>query len=94
MNQLKCFDEIILFNKIKNTQPNYWLNTIIFKTLKKKKILELIKYFKKNKIETRPTWELMNTLKYMKKYPRMKDLKNSKYIQSKTMVIPSGDHVI
>ena len=85
---------LFLLKKKSNTFPNYWLNTIIFKKLKKKDILNLIKYFNKNKIQVRPTWELMNNLKYMKKYPRMKNLKNSEYIQSKTIVIPSGDKVL
>lgn len=94
IDKFKNLNDIIFVKKKSNTFPNYWLNTIIFKKLKKKDILNLIKYFNKNKIQVRPTWELMNNLKYMKKYPRMKNLKNSEYIQSKTIVIPSGDKVL
>ena len=86
----------VLFNKLnknieliknpKNSSSNFWLNAIKLKKLNIKKILEVSK---KNHIQVRPMWSLINKGKKYKKFPKMKlDISNK--LSNSIVCIPSG----
>jgi len=80
--------------KISNTPNfancNHWLNILeIKKKISKKKLFQIIKYLKKNKIEVRPIWYPNHLQKQFKSCQRYK-LKNINQIYIKRLCLPSS----
>ena len=80
--------------KISNTPNfancNHWLNILeIQKKISKKKLFQIIKYLKKNKIEVRPIWYPNHLQKQFKSCQRYK-LKNINQIYINRLCLPSS----
>lgn len=87
------FDSFELLSESKNTRSNYWLNAIL---LKNKNPIMRDKYLNdlhNEGIFVRPIWDLMSSLKFLKKYPKM-DLTNSRSIQNRIINLPSSPFLI
>lgn len=70
---------------------NKWLNVLILNKnfYQRDKILKQII---KNKITVRPVWELMSSIPFLKKFPKM-ELNRSKKIYKKIICLPSGVNI-
>ena len=78
---------IIFLNNQKNSNSNYWLNSIILKDKKNRD--QFLKKTNARGIMTRPIWTLMNKLP-MFKDAQCEDLENSKWLFERVVNIPSG----
>ena len=85
----KFFKEIeyTFFKEPVHSRSNYWLNTLIFKDRQQRdKFLEETN----NKgVMTRPIWQLMNKLEMFKDC-QCTDLENAKYLEERSVCIPSS----
>tara|TARA_B110000967_G_scaffold202619_1_gene241809 strand:+ start:262 stop:1422 length:1161 start_codon:yes stop_codon:yes gene_type:complete len=77
----------------KNKKFNYWLQTIIIKKKYKTQINIILKGLIKNKIIARQGWELMTSLKHLKKYPKMK-MTTAQNIQPRIINLPSSSFIL
>lgn len=80
---------INILHREKNTNPNYWLNTLILNSINNKKRNQLIDILNKKGFEVRPIWKLLNTLKQFKNCPKS-ELKNAFFVKDKIINLPSG----
>jgi len=71
----------------KNSYSNYWLMAIILKDINQRN--DFLEFTNKHNVMTRPIWKLMNNLK-MYKNCQTSDLKNSKWLESRVVNIPSS----
>lgn len=72
---------------LKESRPNFWLNTIIFKEEKYKDLF--INESNSKGVMTRPVWMLMNKLS-MFKNAQSADLRNAEWLEKRVVNIPSG----
>ena len=79
--------EIEFISEPKMARSNYWLNTILCKDKIQRD--EFLKYTNKNKVMTRPSWELMHRLKMFNQCFKT-DLSNSEYLSDRIVNIPSS----
>lgn len=80
-------DECIFFTEPNKSRSNYWLNSVIFKnTITKNLFLEQTNL---QGVRTRPVWTLMHKLKMFSNC-FAGDLKNSEWIESRVVCIPSS----
>ena len=93
-----CFKNFILKTKLQNKE--YFLKDANFKILpkiiKKKyktQINIILKGLIKNKIIARQGWELMTSLKHLKKYPKMK-MTTAQNIQPRIINLPSSSFIL
>jgi perosamine synthetase len=70
-------------------KSNYWLQTIILKKKYSKYKNNIIKDLNNKRIEVRPVWKLIHTLKPYKKMPKM-NLANSINLYKRIINIPSS----
>jgi perosamine synthetase len=82
-------NEIFTVSSEKNSQPNFWLNTLILKKLNYQSRNRLIKLLNLKGYEVRPVWKSLNTLPQFKKSPKS-NLDNLKLIKNKIINLPSG----
>lgn len=80
-------NNINFINEPYNSRSNYWLNGIILNDKKERD--EFLNESYSNKIHTRPIWKLMNKLE-MYKTCQADDLKNSNWLESRVVNIPSS----
>lgn len=85
-------NNFLLMTDKKFENSNKWLNVLILRKnfYKKEQVIEEIL---KNKITVRPAWELMSSIPFLKKFPRMK-LSKSKKIFKKIICLPSGINIL
>ncbi len=78
-----------IFKPIKKSKPNHWLISIRLdrKLIKSQK--KILNFLNKNKIFSRPTWELMSSLPMYKDCPKDKNL-NAKKIRNSVICLPSS----
>jgi len=79
--------KIKFVNGIKNTNPNFWLYTIIMKNKTEKN--NLLQFLNANNIMARCSWKLMNKLPMFNKY-QCGDLKNSEWLSDRIINLPSS----
>jgi perosamine synthetase len=72
---------------------NYWLQTIIIHKKYKSKVDKILNQLIKNGFNLRKGWELMTSINYLKKYPKM-NLDSAKDIQSRIINLPSSSFLI
>jgi len=73
-------------------QSNYWLNTIVFKTVDERN--RFLEYSNNNGVTTRPLWTLLPKLPIYKDC-KTDDLKHALWIENHMVNIPSGcQHII
>ena len=87
--EFKNFSEFRLFENNFSKSYNYWINLIIFNDISKDKKNKIIKYLSNNNIETRPSWDLINSIEYFKNCPKMK-LTISEKLYQKIINLPSS----
>ena len=75
------------FLESKNSQSNYWLNSIVLKNKKKRN--QFLEKTNSKGVKTRPIWKLMSDLKMFKDC-QIGSLKNAKYLQDRVVNIPSS----
>jgi dTDP-4-amino-4,6-dideoxygalactose transaminase len=68
-------------------KPNYWLNTILLKDLAERN--NFLEITNQHNIQTRPVWDLMNTLP-MYTSCQSDDLTNSRMLSQRIVNIPSS----
>lgn len=78
-----------IFKEKKYCKSNYWLQTIILKKKYLKYKKNIIKDLINKRIEVRPVWKPIHTLKPYKKMPKM-DLANSINLYKRIINIPSS----
>lgn len=87
--RLKKFDNIKVLEEPKNCKSNYWLQTLIFKKPDKSILNQFLKISHKKKIYTRPAWNLLHRLNYLKD-SEINDLTNSKKMVNSVVNLPSS----
>lgn len=90
---LKNIRYLSLFSEPKNTQSNYWLQTVILKKSNMRFRNYLINNFIKKGYKVRPVWKLLHKLKHFKKFQRM-DLSNSINLEKNIINLPSSPNLI
>ena len=78
-----------LFREKLHCESNYWLQTLILKKKYSKYKNNIINDLNRKKIEIRPVWKLIHTLKPYKKMPKM-NLANSIDLYKRIINIPSS----
>jgi perosamine synthetase len=78
-----------LINETKDKRFNFWLQTIVIKKKYSNHINLILNDLYKNNIFLRQGWDLMPSLKFLKKYPSMK-LNIAKNIQKRILHLPSS----
>ena len=78
-----------LINETKDKRFNFWLQTIVIKKKYSNHINLILNDLYKNNIFLRQGWDLMPSLKFLKKYPCMK-LNIAKNIQKRILHLPSS----
>jgi len=86
-NFFEDFKDIKFMKEPKNSNSNYWLQTVILKDKKQRD--EFLNLTNNNGVMTRPVWKLMNELKIFKN-SQSTSLKNSKYLEQRVVNIPSS----
>ena len=89
----KNIKEVSILSEPKNCTSNYWLQTLILKFPNMQLRNDILDYSTKKKILTRPAWELMHCINYLKKFPRM-NLENSEEMIKKIINLPSSSQLI
>ena len=69
------------------------INTIIIHKKYKSKVDKILNQLIKNGFNLRKGWELMTSINYLKKYPKM-NLDSAKDIQSRIINLPSSSFLI
>lgn len=82
-----------LINEPKNTNSNFWLQTILVNKKYENFTNQIIKDLNNHKIHVRPGWELMTNLSHFKKCPKM-DISNAKKICKRIINLPSSSFLI
>lgn len=80
-------EDVTFVSEIKNATANYWLNTILFSNLARKK--EFLEASNQQKVMTRPVWALMNELP-MYSQCQHAPLPNAKWLEERLVNIPSS----
>jgi len=89
-NKYKKFfhnNNIEFFIELKDSKPNYWLNSILLKNRKQRDIF--LEETNSSEIMTRPLWLLMNSLKMFKDDQR-DNLDNSRWLSDRVVNLPSS----
>ncbi|MDY0328074.1 MAG: LegC family aminotransferase [Arcobacteraceae bacterium] len=73
-----------------NAKSNYWLQAVLLSDLNSRN--EFLEFTNKNGVMTRPIWRLMNELEMFRDC-QCTDLKNAKYLEERTVNIPSSVRV-
>lgn len=84
---------IEIMSEPKNSYSNYWLQTLILKKKEKNSINKILNYINKKGYQTRPVWELINEMKFYRKFPKM-NLDKSKEIRNSVINLPSSPEII
>jgi perosamine synthetase len=79
--------EYVFIKEPKECKSNYWLNSVIFKNKQQRD--KFLNETNSQNIMTRPIWTLMNKLS-MFENSQCGDLKNSEWLQGRTVNIPSS----
>jgi perosamine synthetase len=79
--------EYVFIKEPKECKSNYWLNSVIFKNKQQRD--KFLNETNSQNIMTRPIWTLMNKLS-MFENSQCGDLKNSQWLQDRTVNIPSS----
>ena len=87
------FNFIKILNEPNECKSNFWLQTLILGKNKGSLRYKLLKTGYDKKIKLRPAWELLHTLKHLRKYPRM-NLDNAAKIHKRIINIPSSCYKI
>ncbi len=87
------FNSFEILKEPKDSRSNYWLQAIILKKNNYKKRDKYLSILHKNGIKARPIWNLMNSLKFLKKYPKM-NLSNSRSLEKRLINLPSSAFLI
>lgn len=91
----KNFDkiaEVDLFSEKKFSKSNFWLQAILLKKPNLQLRNKILNLTNKKNIGTRPVWELLHTIKYLKKFEKM-NLKNSIKLSKRVINIPSSANI-
>ena len=88
----KNFSFFKLFTEPKNSKSNYWLQTIILNSPDLKIRNKILNLTNNNRISTRPVWQLLSSIKYLKGCPKM-NLKNSIRLEKRIINIPSSPDI-
>jgi len=80
-------DDIEFIQEPDNAESNYWLQALLLSSKEKRE--DFLSYMNKKGIMCRPIWRLVNTLD-MYKDAQCDSLKNSKYLQTRIVNIPSS----
>ena len=86
---LKNVDTISLNHENHNTKSIYWMTSILLNQNAKISRDQLMKNLLKNKIDSRPVFPELSSFKYWNK-KNVNSLKNSKYLSSNAINLPSG----
>ena len=78
----------------KNYNSNYWLQTLIIskKFIKEKDFI--IKNLIDNGIKVRPLWKPLHKVSYLKKFPKMRNLKGTLELYKRAINLPSGQNLL
>ena len=82
-----------LINETKNKNFNFWLQTIVIEEKYSNHVNSILNDLYKNNIFLRQGWDLMPSLKYLKKYPCM-NLNIARNIQKRILHLPSSSFLI
>ncbi len=92
---LKFYEKVFRYNKFGKiyrstiAKSNYWLVLLILEKKYQKKKNRVIKFLIKKNVNVKPVWNLMSSLKHLRKYPKM-NLDGSKEIYKKVLLLPSS----
>jgi len=89
----KKLNGISLYNQPKDSDSNYWLQTLVLNKEHIKLKNKILKESHKKSIYTRPVWKLISELKPYKKSQKM-NLSGAKEIYNRTINIPSSQSII
>jgi len=89
----KKLNGISLYKQPKDSDSNYWLQTLVLNKEHVKLKDKILKESHKKSIYTRPVWKLISELKPYKKSQKM-NLSGAKEIYNRTINIPSSQSII
>jgi len=79
--------EIEFFNEPKNSKSNFWLNSILLKDKYTRDMF--LDFTNKNRVMTRPVWELVNRLEMFKNC-QTENIENAELLADRVVNIPSS----
>ena len=82
-------DGIKMFEPIKGSKPNHWLISFRLEKNLAKFQKKILNFLNKNKVFSRPPWELMSSLPMYKNCPKDNNI-NAKKIQKTVICLPSS----
>ena len=88
-NKLKNNNLFELIQENKDRKFNYWFQTILINKKYNKKVNKILNDMYKKKIFLRMGWDLMSSMKHLKKYPCMK-INVAKDVQRRIIHLPSS----
>ena len=86
-------ESIEILREPKNSQSNYWLQTLVLKNKNKYHINSILRYINDRGYQIRPVWDLISEMKYYKKFPKM-NLDKSKNIRASLINLPSSPEIL
>lgn len=82
-----------IYTERQKSFSNYWFNSIILKEKYLDFRDDILDFLNKNQIGSRPCWELMHKLPYLKNFPKM-DMTGSEKIYKRIINIPSSSNIL
>jgi|694.fasta_scaffold66545_5 perosamine synthetase len=86
-------DYVSIFKEPENNKSNYWLQTLILKEKNIKLRDFLIKKLNSKNIASRPIWQPLHMISYLKKFPKMK-MTVTEDLNKRIINIPSSSNLI
>jgi dTDP-4-amino-4,6-dideoxygalactose transaminase len=83
------FPNLKLYERKNNGEYNFCINILLLNDDLAKKKDDIVKFLIKKKIFVRSSWELIHSVRYFNKCPKM-DLSNSKKLYNKIINLPSS----
>jgi perosamine synthetase len=82
-------EEVSFFVEPDFAKSNYWLNVLLLNTHESGQLESLLEKTNRQKIMTRPAWDLMHTMHMFSDCPRM-NLNTAEQLRSRIINLPSG----
>ena len=92
-NIFKEMKEVEILDEPEECFSNFWLQTLILKKKNQYSIDFILKYLNQRGFQVRPVWNLINEIKFYRKFPKM-DLSQSKKLRNSIINLPSSPEIL
>jgi perosamine synthetase len=80
--------QIKIFQQPKNCRSNYWLQLLFLDKNNLNKRKKIIIFYKKNRIELKPSWKLISSISHFSNFPKS-NLSQAEYLSKSIINLPS-----